>query len=212
MIPPGKGSSTGALFWLLRALAPPCTHPPPRAQMSCARAAARGAPMLVGLGRGGSRGQGRPTGPWLLHRAGGGHSAPWRRHLVRAGGPPPPPLALPPLALRRPPPAAVSRPGLLRPAPGPRAIPPPPPAAGFGSARRKPPPANHHQRPFCPRSGIHLCVICPWQQILQLAHGLGTSMHARGCSDSTPRGSPRSGRTPAATTQRAARCSETAPQ
>jgi hypothetical protein len=42
---------------------------------------------------------------------------------------------------------------------------------------------------FCPRSGIRLCVICPpWQQILQLAHGLGTSMHARGCSDSTSRG------------------------
>jgi hypothetical protein len=38
---------------------------------------------------------------------------------------------------------------------------------------------------FCPRSGIHLCVICPWQQILQLAHELGTSIHARGCSDSS---------------------------
>jgi hypothetical protein len=57
------------------------------------------APMLVGLGREESRGQ-CPAGPWLLYQAAGGHSAPWRRHLVRAGGPPPPPLALPPLALR----------------------------------------------------------------------------------------------------------------
>jgi hypothetical protein len=47
---------------------------------------------------------------------------------------------------------------------------------------------------FCPRSGIRLCVVCPWQQILQLAHGLGTSMHARGCSDYTPHGSLRSRR------------------
>jgi hypothetical protein len=57
---------------------------------------------------------------------------------------------------------------------------------------------------FCPRSGIRLCVICPWQQILQLAHGLGTPMHARGCSDSTSRGSPRSRGAPAAAMQRAA--------
>jgi hypothetical protein len=27
---------------------------------------------------------------------------------------------------------------------------------------------------------MRLCVVCPWQQILQLAHELGTSMHARG--------------------------------
>jgi hypothetical protein len=65
--------------------------------------------------------------------------------------------------------------------------------------------------PFCHRSGIRLCVICPWQQILQLAHGLGTSMHARGCSDSTSRGSPRSRGAPAAAMQRAARCSENIP-
>jgi hypothetical protein len=47
---------------------------------------------------------------------------------------------------------------------------------------------------FCPRSDMCLCVICSWQHILQLAHGLTfcTSMHARGCSGSSSRGSPRS--------------------
>ena len=32
---------------------------------------------------------------------------------------------------------------------------------------------------FCYRPGIRHCAICPWQQILQLAHGLGIPMHAR---------------------------------
>jgi hypothetical protein len=51
-----------------------------------------------------------------------------------------------------------------------------------------------------------LCVICPWQQVLQLAHG------RVGCSDPTPRGCARSRWTPVATMQRAARCSERAPK
>jgi hypothetical protein len=66
-------------------------------------------------------GQG-PTGPWLLHQAAGGHSAPWRRHLVRAGAPPPPLLALPPLALYT---GRHLRPG-LRSASCPYALAPPP--------------------------------------------------------------------------------------
>jgi hypothetical protein len=66
--------------------------------------------MEAGLGRGRSRSGGQgPAGPWLLHQepgAAGGHSASWRRHLVRAVVPPRLPLASPPLALRRPPLAA----------------------------------------------------------------------------------------------------------
>jgi hypothetical protein len=68
---------------------------------------------------------------------------------------------------------------------------------------------------FCPGSGIRLCVICPWQQILQLVHEVGTSMpvpmHTRWVQwllhVSRTEAPARVGLAPGATMQRAARCS-----
>jgi hypothetical protein len=38
---------------------------------------------------------------------------------------------------------------------------------------------TQHTQHTTHNSGIHLRVICPWQQVLQLAHGLGTSICMR---------------------------------